>query len=67
MKSIATSNVHLRTAAARKEGVERNVRSSSAIEGVSVKVFRGAADGRFVTASKPDRRIVVKDGRPKKK
>ncbi|RNF82249.1 hypothetical protein [Montanilutibacter psychrotolerans] len=67
MKSIAASNVYLRTPAARKEGVERNVRSSSAIEGVSAKVFRSAVDGRFVTTSKSDRTTVVKDGRPKKK
>lgn len=67
MKSLATSNSHLRTASARKDGVERNVRSSSAIEGVSNKEFRSAASGRFVTGSKDRARTTVKEQRPKKK
>ena len=46
MKSLASGNAHLRSAAARKQGVERNVQSSSAIEGVSSAVFRQAADAR---------------------
>jgi hypothetical protein len=67
MKSIAASNSHIRTATARKEGVERNVRSSSAIEGVSVKVFRSAANGRFVPSKHGQHATVVSDGRRKKK
>lgn len=52
MKSLAASNRHLRTASARKEGVERNVRSSSAIEGISSKVFRSAITGQYMAVSK---------------
>ena len=48
VKTLAASNPYLRSAAARKSGVERNVRSSSAMEGVSSKVFRSAATGQFV-------------------
>lgn len=66
MKSLATSNSHLRTASSRKEGVERNVRSSSAIEGVSGKAFRTAATGQYVTGSKDRDRTVVKERRSKK-
>ncbi|WP_162347899.1 hypothetical protein [Pseudoxanthomonas gei] len=66
MKTLAASNRHLSTASARKDGVERNVRSSSAIEGVSSKVFRNAATGQYVTGSKDRGRIVVKEQRPKK-
>lgn len=47
MKTLAASNRHLSTASARKTGVERNVRSSSAVEGVSKATFRSAVSGRF--------------------
>lgn len=67
MKSIATGNPHLRTAAARKAGIERNVASSSAIEGVSNTVFRSAATGRFVELKGTTRTVVVKSGLPRKK
>lgn len=68
MKKLASSNSYLRSASARKDGVERNVRSSSAIEGVSGKVFRSAATGQFVTVSKHGpHATVVNERRPKKK
>lgn len=51
MKSLADSNRHLRTASGRREGVERNVRSSSAMEGVSSKSFRSAIAAKPATAS----------------
>ena len=66
MKSLAASNSHLRTASARKDGVERNVRSSSAIEGVSGKAFRSAASGQYLTASKDRPATTVKERRQKK-
>ncbi len=66
MKTLASSNRHLSTASARKEGVERNVRSSSAIEGVSGKVFRNAVSGQYVTGAKDRDKSVVKERRPKK-
>ena len=66
MKSLAASNRHLSTVSGRKDGVERNVRSSSAIEGVSGKAFRSAATGQYVTGSKDRERTVVKERRPKK-
>lgn len=65
MKPLATSNRHLSSPVARKEGVERNVRSSSAIEGVSTKVFRSAASGMFVTVSKDRHATTVKQRRQK--
>jgi hypothetical protein len=67
MKSLAASNRHIGTAAARKDGVERNVRSSSAIEGVSAKVFRSAVNGRFAMHAKDGHPKTVTAGRPKKK
>lgn len=67
MKSLAASNRYLQAPEARKAAVDRNVRSSSAIEGVSAKVFHSAAKGRFVAATeRVSRAIVVKDSRPKK-
>jgi hypothetical protein len=66
VKSLAASNSHLRTASARKDGVERNVRSSSAIEGVSGKAFRSAATGQYVTGSKARPTSAIKERRPKK-
>ena len=66
MKSLAASNSHLLTASARKDGVERNVRSSSAIEGVSAKAFRNATTGQYVTASKDRHSTTVKERRQKK-
>lgn len=67
MKSLAASNPWLKAADARKAAVDRNVRSSSAIEGVSAKVFRSAADGRFVTTTKSGMRTAaVKAPRVKK-
>lgn len=65
MKSLAASNSHLRTASARKDGVERNVRSSSAIEGVSGKAFRSAANGQFPTSSTVRHASAVKEPRRK--
>lgn len=47
VQTLAASNPYLRSAA-RKSGVARNVRSSSAMEGVSSKVFSSAASGQFV-------------------
>ena len=48
--------------------MERNVRSSSAIEGVSAATFRSAADGRFLTKSKDAARtVVLNDPHPRKK
>jgi hypothetical protein len=67
MKSLAASNRHIGTASARKDGVERNVRSSSAIEGISTAVFRSAATGQFVTVSKHGSRTAVTERSPKKK
>ena len=69
MKSLSASNRHLQSASARKQGVERNVRSSSAIEGVSATVFHRAATGQFVTRTKDgsQRTVLVNDPRPKKK
>jgi hypothetical protein len=49
MKTLVSSNRHIGTTSARKEGVERNVRSSSAVEGISVKTFRSAVTGHFAT------------------
>lgn len=66
MKSLAASNRHLATAASRKAGVERNVRSSSAIEGVSTSLFRSAATGRFVERTAMGKSTVVKQGGKKK-
>lgn len=67
MKSLAASNRHLQTPEARKAAVERNVRSSSAIEGVSAKVFRSAADGRIVSEAKNgSRTVAVKAPRSRK-
>ncbi|MGH8063313.1 MAG: hypothetical protein ACREO7_15005 [Pseudoxanthomonas sp.] len=66
MKTLATSNHHLSTVSARKDGVERNVRSSSAIEGVSGKAFRSAATGQYMTKSDDRLRSSIKERRPKK-
>ncbi len=44
--------------------MERNVRSSSAIEGVSAATFRSAADGRFLTKAKGAARTVVLNDPP---
>ena len=66
MKSLAVSNRHLRTSAARKDGVERNVRSSSAVEGVSAKVFREAASGRIGAAPKAGTNARVSHARAEK-
>lgn len=47
--------------------MERNVRSSSAIEGISAATFRSAANGRFVTKTKgAARTTVLNDPRPRK-
>jgi len=68
MKSLAASNRYLQTAAVRKSAVERNVRSSSAIEGVSTRVFRSAVSGRFATKAKgASHTTVVNALRPRKK
>lgn len=67
MKTLAASNRHLQTVSARKQAVERNVRSSSAIEGVSLKVFRSAATGRFVAHGQVAKRTVVVNQRHAKK
>ena len=68
MKSLAASNRHLQPPASRKAAVERNVRSSSAIEWVSAATFRSAADGRFVTKAKAaSRSVVLNDPPPRKK
>ena len=68
MKSLAASNRHLQPPASRKAAVERNVRSASAIEGVSAATFRSAADGRFVTKAKAaSRSVVLNDPPPRKK
>ena len=68
MKSLAASNPHLQAPASRKAAVERNVRSSSAIEGISAATFRSAADGRFVTKAKgTSRTVVLNDPHPRKK
>lgn len=66
MKTLAASNRHLGTASARKDGVERNVRTSSAIEGVSGKTFRSAASGQYVTGTGDRKKAAVKERRPKK-
>lgn len=66
MKSLAASNPHLRDASARKAAVERNVRSSSAVEGVSNGVFRSAATGQFVTNATVGRKTGVKARHPTK-
>lgn len=66
MKSLAASNRHLSTVSARKDGVERNVRSSSAIEGISGKAFRSAANGQYTTKSEARPKSAVKERRPKK-
>ena len=66
MKTLATSNSHLSTVSARKDGVERNVRSSSAIEGVSGKAFRSAATGQYMTKADVRPKSTVKERRPKK-
>lgn len=67
MKTLAASNRHLNTTSARKASVERNVRSSSAIEGVSGKVFLNAAAGQWPTRSAVEpNRTVVKKRHPKK-
>lgn len=49
MKPLAASNAHINTPSARKQGVERNVRSSSAVEGISVATFRSAKAGAFAS------------------
>jgi hypothetical protein len=68
MKSLAASNRYLQTAAVRNSAVERNVRSSSAIEGVSAGVFRSAVKGRFVAKAKRASHTAVVNGpRPRKK
>lgn len=66
MKSLAASNRHLQVPAARKAAVERNVRSSSAIEGISASAFRSATNDCFVTEARASR-SVVNGARPKKK
>jgi hypothetical protein len=67
MKSLAASNRYLQAPGARKAAVDRNVRSSSAVEGVSAKVFRSAAIGCPVTAAKgASRAVVVNNPRQKK-
>lgn len=67
MKPLAVSNAHLQAPASRKAAVERNVRSSSAIEGISAATFRSAANGRFVTKTKgAARTTVLNDPRPRK-
>jgi len=48
MKSLAASNRHLTTVLDRQHGVERNVRSSSAMEGISLATFRSAVLGRSI-------------------
>ncbi len=68
MKPLAASNRYLQTAKARDIAVERNVRSSSAIEGVSASVFRSAVSGRFTTRTKgAPHAAVVNEPRPEKK
>ena len=49
MKPLAASNAHISTPSARKQGVELNVRSSSAVEGISVATFRSAKTGASVS------------------
>lgn len=66
MKTLAASNRHLSTVSARKDGVERNVRSSSAVEGISVATFRSAATGRFISTD-ADGKATHVNARPKKK
>jgi len=67
MKSLAASNRYLRIPEARKAAVDRNVRSSSAIEGVSTKLFQRAADGRIVAKAKRAPKVAaVKTDRSKK-
>ena len=65
MKSLAASNPYLRTASARKEGVERNVRSSSAIEGISGKAFGNAITSQHMAIYKGRSPSVVEKGRQK--
>lgn len=48
MKPLSESNAHINTPSDRKQGVERNVRSSSAMEGISAATFRSAKAGGFV-------------------
>jgi hypothetical protein len=48
MKTLATSNAHINTPSARKQGVERNVRSSSAVEGISEAIFHSAKTGAII-------------------
>lgn len=68
MKPLAASNRYLQSARIRNIAVERNVRSSSAIEGVSASVFRSAVDGRLLTrADDASHAKAVSGPRPKKR
>ena len=49
MKPLAESNAHVNASSARKQGVERNVRSSSAVDGISAATFRSAASGVIIS------------------
>ena len=66
MKPLAESNAHINTLSARKQGVERNVRSSSAVEGISAATFRSAAS-RALTGKGADGKIPRVKARAKKK
>lgn len=65
MKPLAESNAYIETTLDRKQGVERNVRSSSAVEGISAGTFRSAASGAFVERS-PDGKSASTKARTKK-
>lgn len=52
-KSLLETNPYLKDAATRNKALDRNVASSSAIEGIWVK--RDAKSGRFVSQKKDDK------------
>ena len=66
MKPLAASNRHLGSASDRKQGVERNVRSSSAVEGISMKTFFSATSGKLVVARAVKKTARVKVAAQKK-
>lgn len=49
MKPLAATNRYVSALSDRKQGVERNVRSSSALEGISAATFRSAAEGALIS------------------
>lgn len=66
MKPLAASNAHISNPSDRKLGVERNVRSSSAVEGISAATFRSASSGALIGKGVDGKTLRVKAHAKKK-